>query len=146
MLPENDQKDFSRLAHDYADDLERLPHFSLAGFLLTPIWAPAHGFWIAILLYPAWVFVDSLIRQAADQLTVLSIGLATIILLATIAVSAWIASSSQRNAYLRVAGKVPLETYLARERIWNIVCVPVALIIVALATYYNIIIYPTLLG
>jgi diamine N-acetyltransferase len=145
MLPENDQKDFSRLALEYEDDLERLPRFSLAGFLLTPIWAPAHGFLIAILLYPAWVFVDSLIRQAVEQRTVLSIGLAIIILFATIAVSAWIASSSQRNAYLRVAGKVPLKTYLMRERIWNIVSVPVAIIVVSLATYYNLIIYPTLL-
>ncbi len=145
-LPENDRKDFSRLARDYAADLEKLPRFSLASFLLTPVWAPAHGFWIAILLYPAWVFVDALIRQAVDQLTVFSIAIAAIILCATIALSAWIASSSQRNAYLRVAGKVSFETYRARERIWNIVSVPLALIIVGLATYYNIVIYPTLIG
>jgi diamine N-acetyltransferase len=145
-LPENEHADYPWLAREYAADLEKLPRFSLAGFLLTPVWAPAHGFWIAILLYPAWVFVDSLIRQAVEQQTLLAIGLATLITAATVALSAWIAASAQKNAYLRIAGKRPLEAYLKRERLWNIISIPVALIVVALATYYNLVVYTSSVG
>lgn len=143
-LPENDRLDYPLLAQTYADDISRLPRFGLGAFLLTPIWAPAHGFWIAVLLYPAWVFVDSLFRQAYLQQTAWSWVVAALICLATVGVSAWIAVSGQRNAYLRVAGKVPLKTYLARERIWNILSVPVAIAVLAFATYYNLVVFPTL--
>jgi len=37
-----------------------LPRFNVAAFLLPPIWGPAHGFWVTILYYPIWLFVDNL--------------------------------------------------------------------------------------
>lgn len=142
--PVNAREDYPQIAREYAEDLGRLPRFGLGAFLLTPIWAPAHGFWIAILLYPAWVFVDSLLRQAYVEGSLFALIAGTAVCLVTVAVSAWIAVTGQRNAYVRVAGKVKLETYLRRERIWNIVSIPVAVGVVALATYYNLVIFPML--
>ena len=40
--------------------LKGLPRFNIGAFLMPGIWGPAHGFWVCILFYPLYVFIDNL--------------------------------------------------------------------------------------
>lgn len=40
--------------------LEGLPPLNLGALFMPPIWGPAHGIWITILYYPAWLLIDNL--------------------------------------------------------------------------------------
>jgi hypothetical protein len=120
--------------------LDKLPRFNIGAMLLPMVWGPAHGFWVMILLYPVWVFVDSQIRGAVAYGGV-SIVLAALSLVVTIGVSIFFSATSGKHAYLRVAHKVGIDKYLRREKIWAIASIVAAIAVVALATFYNIYIY-----
>ena len=99
--------------------LEGLPRFNVAAFLLPPIWGPAHGIWATILFYPIWLFADNAFYAAYEHPSVLSIGLAIIVF----------ASLLAGTVAFAIVGQ-PLAAHGA--------------VMIALATYYNLVIRPTL--
>ena len=116
-----------------------LPRFNLAAFLIAPIWGPAHGFWITILYYPAWVLLDNVIYTAIWEPSPLSIIVAILSAALMIGVSVIFSLTAQPMAAHRAEDKgVSREDYLRRQRIWAVVSVVVAVIMVALATWYNV--------
>lgn len=118
-------------------DLSRLPKINLGALFMPAIWGPAHGQWITILFYPIWIFADNCI-VAAVQFGGVTIFLSSLVVLGTAAATLFFARTIGQKAYLRVAHKVPLEKYLARERVWAVVSALIALVFIGFATWYNL--------
>ena len=119
--------------------LEGLPRINWGAFFMPGIWGPAHGFWVAILFYPLWVFIDYLIYGAYIDPQPWTIGIAVLCGVLLFAITYFFAKVSQPFAAHRAANKgVSRETYLKRERIWAVVCVIIAIVALAWATYYNL--------
>lgn len=58
--------------------LEGLPPLNLGALFMPPIWGPAHGIWITILYYPAWLLIDNLFYGVYENPQPLTITLAVI--------------------------------------------------------------------
>ncbi len=114
-----------------------LPKINIGALFATPVWGPAHGHWITVLLYPLWVFVDDTILAAVKNGGV-AIVLAAIVTAGTIAFCIFFSRTAGEKSYLRVADKVPIQTYLKREKIWAVVSVLISITVVCIATWYNL--------
>lgn len=130
-----------RNEEELQEALARIPKFNVGAFLCTPVWGIAHGKWIVIMLYPIWVFVDSCIRGAVYNTSPLSVTLAIIATVGTLAFSFVFARTCGPHAYLRVAHKMTVDTYLSRQRVWAWAMLVVAIAVIALASWYNLFIY-----
>lgn len=119
--------------------LEGLPRVNWGAFFMPGIWGPAHGFWVCILFYPLWVFVDYLIYGAYIDPSPMTIAFAVIAGVGILGLTIAFALVSQPFAAHRAENKgVSREQYLRRERIWAVVCVLMAIAALAWATYYNL--------
>lgn len=124
--------------------LEGIPRINIGALLIPPIWGPAHGFWASILFYPVWMFADNIFYAAVTERTPLSIALAVAVLATLVVGSVAFSLIGQPFAAHRAAGMGRgKEEYLRRERIWAFAGAAVALVVVALATYYNLVVRPT---
>lgn len=127
--------------------MKGIPRINLGALFLPPIWGPAHGIWITILYYPIWLFADNTFYAAYSQQTPLSILFAVLVFVSLAAVTVAFSLLAQPYAARRAAQRgIEKETYLRRQRIWAVVNVIVACLMIALATYYNIVIRPGLGG
>lgn len=125
--------------------LEGIPRLNIGALFLPPIWGPAHGMWATILIYPIWLFADNALYAAWTERTVLSIVVAAILFVSLAAGTVVFSILSQPFAAHRAASKgVDKEDYLRRERIWAVACVVVGIIAIGWATYFNLIVRPTL--
>lgn len=123
--------------------MKGLPRFNIGAFLLPPIWGPAHGFWITILYYPAWLIVDNLLYATWIEPTPLAIIASVTAVLFLLGVTIAFALVSQPIAAHRAEGMgVSRATYLKRQRWWAIGCAVGAVAMLALATIYNLTIRP----
>ena len=119
--------------------LKGLPRINWGALLMPGIWGPAHGFWICILFYPLYIFLDYVIYGAYANPQPWTIALAVISAAIFIAVSIGFSLVSQPIAAHRAADKgISRETYLKRERIWAVVSVILFIVALAWATYYNL--------
>lgn len=119
--------------------LEGVPRFNLAAFLMPPLWGPVNGFWVTILFYPLWLFTDNMIYAAYANPSALTIVLA--VLVGAVLLGGMMAFSlvSQPIAYHRAADKgMSKEQYLKRQRIWAVVSVVLAVLMLGFASYYNL--------
>lgn len=122
-----------------------LPRVNIAALLLPPIWGPAHGFWITILFYPAWLLADNLFYAAVSEPTALSVIAAISVFIVLLGVTIAFSIVSQPIAAHRAEDRhISRETYLRRERYWAIASVICALAMLGFATYYNLAIRPFL--
>lgn len=127
--------------------LKGLPRFNIGAFLLPPIWGPAHGIWATILYYPIWLFMDNLLYSAYREPSPLSIGLSVTASVILLGITIAFAIVSQPLAAHRAEEHgVSRETYLRRQRYWAIGCAVGAVVMIGLATYYNIVIRPEVEG
>ena len=127
--------------------LEGIPRLNIGALFLPPIWGPAHGMWAAILFYPIWLFADNTFYAAFTERTPLAIGIALIVLLTLTVGTVVFAILGQPFAAHRAASLgQDKETYLKRERIWTIASVIAGIAMIAAATYYNLVIRPTVGG
>ena len=125
--------------------LKGLPRFNVAAFLLPPIWGPAHGIWPTILFYPIWLFADNMFYAAYEHPSVISVSLALVVLVTLVAGTAAFAVVSQPFAAHRAERMgVSREAYLRRQKWWAVGCAVAGAIMIALATYYNLVIRPTM--
>lgn len=119
--------------------LEGIPRFNIAAFLLPPIWGPVHGFWMTVLFYPLWLFVDNMLYAVYTDPAPITVILAVVVILALAAGTAAFSLASQPLAYHRAATKgVSKEQYLKRQRIWAVVCAIIGIFMLVFATYYNL--------
>ena len=119
--------------------LKGLPRMNWGALFMPGIWGPAHGFWVSILFYPLWLFVDNMIFGAYADPEPWKIALAAISGIVIIAITVAFALVSQPFAAHRAENLgVSRETYLKRERIWAVVCIIIAIVAVVWATYFNL--------
>lgn len=121
--------------------LKGLPLINWGALFLPPIWGPAHGFWITILYYPAWLFADNCFYAAYSERTTASIVFAVVVFLTLFIVTLVFARLSQPIAAHRAAERGSTkEEYVRKEKIWAIVCIVAGLVMIVAATYYNLVI------
>ncbi|MBQ9002101.1 MAG: viscotoxin-A3 [Eggerthellaceae bacterium] len=119
--------------------LKGLPRINWGAFFMPGIWGPAHGFWVAILFYPLWVFIDYLIYGAYINPQPWTIGIAVLSAVVLFVITYFFAKVSQPFAAHRAANRgITREQYLKRERIWAVVSFLIAIAALAWATYYNL--------
>lgn len=123
--------------------LEGLPPLNLGALFMPPIWGPAHGIWITILYYPAWLLIDNLLYGAYANPSPLAVVLAIIAALILAGVTVVFARASQVYALRRdlSLGKTK-EQYRKRQVKWAVAMGILAAIMIAAATYYNLVIRP----
>ena len=115
--------------------LEGIPRLNIGALFLPPIWGPAHAIWL---------FADNTFYAAFTERTPLAIGIALIVLLTLTVGTVVFAILGQPFAAHRAASLgQDKETYLKRERIWTIASVIAGIAMIAAATYYNLVIRPT---
>ena len=125
--------------------LSGIPRFNLGAFLLPGIWGPGHGLWVCILFYPLWLLADNVFYGAYVERSFLALVLAAIVFVALALVHVVFGVLSQPYAWHKAAEKgVSKDTYLKRERIWAIAMIVLGIAALAVATYYNLQIRPTL--
>lgn len=125
--------------------LSGVPFLNIGAFFLPPIWGPAHGMWATILFYPIWLFADNMFYAAYAEHSPLSVIVAVVVGVVLVALTLAFARLGQPFAAHRAAAHgVSKEAYLKRERIWAVVCIVVGCVMLAAATYYNLVIRPTL--
>lgn len=123
--------------------LKGLPRVNLGALFLAPVWGPAHGMWAAFLFFVAWLFVDNVIYAATVEPTVLNVVLAVFMTVALVGGTVVFAIVSQPFAAHRAEAMGESRAdYLRRQRIWAVVSFVVAVIVVVLASYYNLEIRP----
>lgn len=119
--------------------LKGLPRVNVGALFLAPVWGPAHGIWAAFLFFVAWLFADNVIYAAVTEPTVLSVVLAVLMTAALVGATVVFAIVSQPLAAHRAeAMGESREHYLRRQRVWAVASVIVAVVVVALATWYNL--------
>lgn len=122
-----------------------LPRVNLGALFMPPVWGPVHGFWATILYYPALLVADNLIYAAWRDPSPLGIAFAVLVSLVIIAVSVAFAIISQPIAAHRAEDKgVSRSQYLKRQRIWAVVSLIILIVMVGLATFYNLEFRPVL--
>lgn len=119
--------------------MKGLPRVNVGALLMPAIWGPAHGFWATILFYPAWLIADNVFYAAYESPTTLSVIIAclTFVILLGIAIAFSIVAQPLAAHRAERAG-VSRATYLKREKIWIVVSAIIAVVFIALATWYNI--------
>lgn len=125
--------------------LEGLPPLNLGALFMPPIWGPAHGIWITILYYPAWLLIDNLFYGVYENPQPLTITLAVIAGLILAGVTIVFARASRVYALRRdlSRGKTK-EQYRKRQVIWAVTMGILAAVMLGAATYYNLVIRPTI--
>lgn len=122
------------------DPVPQLPRFNLAAFLIPPLWGPAHGLWAGAIFLPIWLFADSILRTAGRSMVGI-IG-AVVVLGVTLAMMWWFARRANGLAWRRVCDRVSVAEYLRRERVWAVVSVPVAALLLGMALYFDLVVLP----
>lgn len=123
--------------------LKGLPRVNLGALFLAPVWGPAHGMWAAFLFFVAWLFVDNVIYAATVEPTVLNVVLAVLMTVALVGGTLVFAIVSQPFAAHRAEAMGESRAdYLRRQRVWAVASFVVAVIVVVLASYYNLEIRP----
>ncbi len=113
---------------------------------MPPIWGPAHGIWLTILYYPVWLLADNLFYSAYSNPSPLSTILSVLTVLILAAATIVFARAGQEHACRRALvdlGKTK-QWYRDRQKIWAIAMALVAVVFLIAATYYNLVIRPTL--
>jgi len=118
-----------------------IPRFSIGAFFMPPIWGAGHGQWVTLLFYPLWVFADSVFRYAWFGRTPGFIAGAALMFVLMLGATLFYAFTAQKPAYYRVHDRYTPEQYLRRERVWNVVMILIGIVFLALATYYNLVLF-----
>lgn len=125
--------------------LADIPFLNWGAFFMAPIWGIAHGDWPAVLFYPLWIFCDNLVYFAWMNPSTLNIVLAGVTLLVMgLIMLAYARVSSPRSAHRAAQQGYTLEQYLKREKQWAVGMAIIAIVMLALATWYNLCIRPSL--
>ncbi len=119
--------------------MKGLPRVNVGALLMPAIWGPAHGFWVTILFYPAWLVADNVFYAAYEAPTPLSIIIAALTFVILLGVTVAFAIVAQPLAAHRAEARgVTRAEYLKRQKVWIIVSAIIAVAFLGLATWYNL--------
>ncbi len=119
--------------------MKGLPRVNVGALLMPAIWGPAHGFWVTILFYPAWLVADNVFYAAYEDPTPLSIIIAALTFVILLGVTVAFAIVAQPLAAHRAEARgVTRAEYLKRQKVWIIVSAIIAVAFLGVATWYNL--------
>ena len=119
--------------------MKGLPRVNVGALLMPAIWGPAHGFWVTILFYPAWLVADNVFYAAYENPTPLSVIIAALTFVILLGVTLAFAIVAQPLAAHRAEARgVTRAEYLKRQKVWIIVSAIIAVAFLGLATWYNL--------
>ncbi len=119
--------------------MKGLPRVNVGALLMPAIWGPAHGFWVTILFYPAWLVADNVFYAAYENPTPLSVIIAALTFVILLGVTVAFAIVAQPLAAHRAEARgVTRAEYLKRQKAWIIVSAIIAVAFLGLATWYNL--------
>lgn len=121
-------------------ELPQVPSFNWGAFFMPMIWGPAHGLWAGAVLFPVWLFADSIIMSAYKNGGALVVA-AVVVVALTLLFMFWFARTASIPAYLRMGHKMTIPQFNARQRVWGIVGAVFFITLLALATYFNVYLY-----
>ena len=129
---------------EFGDFLEGLPYVNWGALFMPPIWGPVHGAWITILYYPALLLMDNLIYGFYTNPHPLTGVLSALAVLILIVITIMFARAAQGSAYQQalMKGKTK-EQYVHTQKIWAVAMFIVLVVALAAASYYNIVVRPT---
>jgi hypothetical protein len=127
------------------ETLPVLPRFNLAAFLIPLFWGPAHGQWVGAFFLPIWLFADSAIVSAVQRGGWMYIA-AVVVACGTLGFQYFFARHANGVAFRRVIGRLSVEEYLRRQRIWAVVAIPVSAALLGWAIYFDLVLRPALKG
>lgn len=130
-----------RLVLGPGDAAPVLPRFNLAAFLIPPIWGPAHGQWEGAIFLPLWLFADSTFRTAGRGGVTLAA--AVIVGAGTLAAMAWFGKRANGLAWRRRWREVSVAEYVRTERVWAFAAVPLAVVLLGAALYFDLVVLPS---
>jgi len=141
------------------DSLPKLPRFNWGAFFMPPIWGASHGMVIAgLIVLPIWLFMDSTLQSAVYGVDATSplatrIGvyaMAALIVLVTLALMYWFGRTGWGLAWRRHfadgTSALSMDEFIAREKRWYWVCIPLFFILLGLAVFYWIAFLPATLA
>lgn len=129
-------------------DIPELPRFNFGAFFMPPLWGPAHGSWVAGLVLPLWLFVDSVLQTAVFGIgegaslgtKIFLRGGAGIVVFFTLALMFWFGRRGWGLAwaweYRTGASKRTWEQFRRKELYWTIFSTLLFLATIAGAIYY----------
>lgn len=142
-------QEFMHGAHIVAqgEEVPVLPKFNWGAFFMGPLWGPAYGVWAGMIVLPLWLFMDSSLRSVAsltpDTLLrgrILTWGMAILIIVATLAIMAWMGRTGYGIAWSRVyqtgISEKSYASFLRSQRWWAFGGGLLFFIFVAGAVYY----------
>lgn len=119
--------------------MKGLPRMNWGAFLMPAVWGPAHGFWVTILYYPAWLVADNVFYAAYQDPSPIAIVLAILTFVILLGITIAFGLVAQPLAAHRAESKgVSRAEYLKREHIWVVVSAIIAVVFLGLATWYNL--------
>ena len=134
-------QDYSREDAFLAD----LPFLNWGALFMAPIWGFAHGDWPAILFYPLWIFCDNLLYTAWASPSVMSVLMAVLaVAIMAVLMVGYARVSSPRSAHRAAERGKTLEEYLRTEKRWAIGMALIAIVMLIVATWYNLCVRPGL--
>lgn len=142
MLVSKQEKSPRQLSQEQI--MEGLPPVNIGALFMPPIWGAANGIWLAILYYPVWLLADNLFYSVYLDPQPLTVGLSIVAALVLAFVTVVFARAGQGYACQRALsmGKTK-EQYLKSQKKWAIAMILLAVVMIAAATYYNLVIRPT---
>ncbi len=121
-------------------ELPQLPVFNWGAFFMPMIWGPANGLWAGMILFPVWLFADSIFMSAYRNggglyVAAFAVGVLTLWFMA------WFARTASISAYMRVSDRMTIAAFNNRQKKWAVGGAVFFIGVMALATYYNIFLY-----
>ena len=127
--------------------MEGLPPVNIGALFMPPVWGAANGIWLAIRYYPAWVLGDNLFYSVYLDPRPLTVGLSIVAALVLAFATIVFARARQGYACQRALSmRKTKEQYLKSQKKWAVAMVLVAVIMIVAATYYNLVIRPTVVA
>ena len=119
--------------------LKAVPRFNIGALFMPPIWGPAHGWWLAIVFYPLWLFADNVFYAAyigaSDNAGILALVTFVLLTAFTFAFSYF----SQLHAVQRALDMgLTTNEFVKKQRFWAVLSVIIGIAFIAFATYYNL--------
>lgn len=119
--------------------MEGVPFFNIGAMFMPPVWGPAHGIWMTIVFYPLWCVADSAFWAAYCDPTPLSVASAVGIFVLGAAATLMFAHTCQWHGLVRAFEQGhDKEWYLRRQKVWAVGCVLFALLLIGVATWFNL--------
>lgn len=119
--------------------LQAVPKLNIGALFCPPIWGPAHGWWLAIVFYPLWLWADNVFYAAYTNVAPNAPIFGVIMLVMLTLLTFGFSYVGQLHAVQRaISMGQTKEEFIRKQRFWTVACVALGVAFLVFATYYNL--------